>query len=69
MEGLKNTSMRIKSIQNEMQIHYLLNAKQESKLHHHDARFILENETNLRFFLMFSKKHSTIEINITKHIF
>ena len=58
--------MRIKSIQNEIQIHYLLNAKQDSKLHHYDARFSFENETNLRFFGCFLKKNFTIEFNVTK---
>jgi len=64
-EGLKNTSLRIKSIQTVMQIHYLLNAKQESKLHHHAPDLFLKLRPTYVFW-MFSKKHSTIEFNVTK---
>jgi hypothetical protein len=68
-EGLKNTSMRIKCIRTEIQIHYLLNTKQDSKLHHHDARFSFENEINLRFFGCFLKKVLRSKLMLPKHIF
>lgn len=69
LEGMKNTSMRIMSIQTEIQIHYLLNAKQDSKLHHNDTQFSFENETNIRFFGCFLKNVLRSSLMLPKHIF